>query len=424
MTPTRPAYRGVPQARKDAIVARIRRDANHGHAFGMFYSNKATITELDTLLEFSEPIPENDRRAIIRDGIVDVIGQKTVDSARLLLAIRARERKYLARALEPFVFVSSVTLKPPFKPVRFTVGGVRIALLRKHSQSIIEARRQTVPPIDEADLAPEGSTAVQVRVRGRSASHAMQRALDCFDFVRACWNFTANSTIAGTTWSSDSPVNGITIGRVHTAHHPRGDLAFHTYFYQQGAPLATWSHDDKPALPQLQRVERIMRRRLAHVSYADELKQIILHYGRALDSIDYSWAFVQMWGILERLTATEGRHVDTVRRASFVWTEHALAAATLDHLRERRNALVHQGRDSDSTYTHLYQVKLYVEAMIDWHLRNRGKFGTLAEVADFLDLPPDPTKLKALLKVHRRAHTFRSTAKSATPQKTQPVPTS
>jgi len=91
-----------------------------------------------------------------------------------------------------------------------------------------------------------------------------------------------------------------------------------------------------------------------------------------------------------------------------------LTHATIDHLRERRNAIVHHGTDTTDAFVLASAVKAYIEALIDFNLRSRRTFATLKEVAEYLDLPPDVGKLQRLMALHRRAYRFRQPVKRDT----------
>jgi hypothetical protein len=66
----------------------------------------------------------------------------------------------------------------------------------------------------------------------------------------------------------------------------------------------------------------------------------------------------------------------------------------LTHLKNYRHGTVHAGEASELIETYLYQLKRYVEGLIEFHLKSHPAsnpgFGSFDEAVRFLSQPPDP----------------------------------
>ena len=130
-----------------------------------------------------------------------------------------------------------------------------------------------------------------------------------------------------------------------------------------------------------------------------------------LDGREWNSAFVQMWSLLEYLTATsEEPNKVTVKRALFLWhkDERDFHRQVLKHLMSYRNRTVHAGYTSEAIETLLYQLKRYVERVLLFHIYSAPDFATIGEAAEFMNLPADLPELRRrawllerVLKYHR-----------------------
>lgn len=139
-----------------------------------------------------------------------------------------------------------------------------------------------------------------------------------------------------------------------------------------------------------------------------EIEDAITRYVRALDYNDLHVAFLQLWGLLEALTATTKADYDsTIRRVAFYYEDQELHRQVLQHLRVFRNASVHSGLRVTQIQTLLFQLKRYAERLILIHTDNFLRFPSLADAASFSDLPTDVNDLKRRIAKYKAALKFR-----------------
>lgn len=125
-----------------------------------------------------------------------------------------------------------------------------------------------------------------------------------------------------------------------------------------------------------------------------------------LDSRDHNAAFVQLWGLLEKLTATqpEDPHAQAAERTLFiVREERAYHEQVLKHLRNYRNMTVHQRTtEKDEIEILLYQLKRYVEKLLLFHVFNIFEFASIPDATKLLEFKPDSTKLQSRIQQLRK----------------------
>jgi hypothetical protein len=125
---------------------------------------------------------------------------------------------------------------------------------------------------------------------------------------------------------------------------------------------------------------------------------------RALDESDANTAFLRLWTAVEVLTTPGKADFDKlIRRCAFLFQQGAFHRQMLEHLREYRNSTVHAGEYSDRARAMCFQLQLYFNALIWFHMGNATAFQSLDEANQFLDMPPDKAAISRQIKLGRRA---------------------
>ena len=133
----------------------------------------------------------------------------------------------------------------------------------------------------------------------------------------------------------------------------------------------------------------MIRKLLKRINYPNDIISAILRYTRALDLTNWEDAFLRLWSVLEHLTATgpNDNYALTIRRAAFIYGGDEYARQVLTHLKDYRNRAVHAGSENHEIQAFMYQLKRFVESLLEFHLGNKFGFTSLKEVATILDLP-------------------------------------
>ena len=228
---------------------------------------------------------------------------------------------------------------------------------------------------------------------------------------RSMCNLGLNRGVADrTTWGGmRKPVNAIVRGPVITIHDEDGNVPSGTWWYEPNYQGPIEPLDDTRKLAGMMRFVAAASRLISRSPYCQELEMSLIGYCTALDTRDLESSFLRLWIELERLTeSSRSGYRNTLRRAAFLFADQELVRHLLTSLRDFRNAAVHQGVDSTQIETLLYQLKMFVEALSEFHLANRNHFASFQEALAFLDLPIDDTALTSRIRMLQRARRFRS----------------
>jgi hypothetical protein len=230
---------------------------------------------------------------------------------------------------------------------------------------------------------------------GRSPEEAGILALDSIDLLRGIWNFALNRKKhvifhAG----KRDPINKILLGPLHSLHSPNGKRLPDPFWYDPTYVEPVSPIDLTRNWDELRRFEKLIRKRLSRSHSKLFFEEASRRYVRALDERSHETSFLKLWSLLEYLTRTINQSYDvTIKRAASLWTDRAFHKEVLQHLRDHRNSAVHSDQANEEITKLLYQLKRYVEGLLQFHVFQGHKFANLEEITSFLDLPTDKTVL-------------------------------
>jgi hypothetical protein len=387
------------------------RDESGRVSFGAFrFAEHEAL--LYSMLKFPDDIPETDARELASQAIMETAGSGTVTHQRLLENVNRLVAGYLARPLNRYVLVSSMSLFQ-FSPLRRCRFGDTIIIFESHPplpyQKAAEALTMQARHILLAEI-PDDHISVRVHVSARSASQAADKAFYHLDLVRGVWNWYYNrARPMRTTFGKRSPVNSIVLGPINTLHHfPTGKLASPGWWYESEYYGAARTYNPSRDIENLYKYLQHVRKKLSRCSYQSVCEESLIRYTRALDLVDWEAAFLRLWGVLELLTNSSKVSNDvTVRRAAAVFRDVEYAQQVLKHLQHYRNRFVHADASNSKIETYLYQLKRYVEALLGFHLGSTYGFQSVEDASQFLDLTADRLALESRIERLRYAQRFR-----------------
>ncbi len=328
------------------------------------------VSVLETCLSFSKPLPAPVKRRLISSALFSPsAAARPLTRESLLKEINVQEAAYFKTPSTKYFLATSISLGSNLKipRVRFAGGSIvfRSELPKKFDREDLEEDFK----VASHDPNPKGYTSVVVSVQTRSPQEAFDRAMEELDYIRGLWNFGANRASREVFFSGvQRPINLFCLGQVHTLHDSAGMNAVESYWYNTGfvhyvpIPGSNWGIAKAGG--------KRLRRLVSTAKYSDDLRRIFIRYARALDGADYEVSFIKLWSLLEFLT----RQI-------------------LQHLRERRNLFVHTATESALAKSLVFQLKLYVEELIMFHLRNSRRFGSSNGLSSFEVRPHHETKL-------------------------------
>ena len=357
------------------------------------FDHTEQVVVLNSMLSFHKEIPEIEKSNIINSATFQVGKKGKITADALLNEIIEREQSYLDKKPERFTLISGISIYRFYHLansfIRWCTCKIEANLNKKYIKTrnkILEGARNSL----SNDL-PNDYMSVKVSLSARSAEEAAGKALDALDFIRGVWNLHINRR-QGIRLSSGlrEPVNKIILAPIHTLHKLNGKMATGNWWYepQYQGPVSVYS--EKGNIANLYKFLGHVRKLMHSCRYKDAVEKGVIRYVRALDARDWDDSFLRLWGVLEYLTHTgSDSYKVTIRRASFLFSDREYAHQVLTHLKDRETSLFMLGLGSDDIEVLLYQLKRYVEVLIEFHLGNKYGFTSLSDAADFMDLPSD-----------------------------------
>ena len=369
---------------------------------------------LNSMVELDREVPEVEKRRIISQATFKAGEKGEITSKSILREIGKLEREYLITEKKKYRLVTDISVSRLCQFPKVFFGGSFIvvhARLNKTSQNsrakLINEAKYSI----SGDL-PSNYAAVSVSVTARSTAEAADKALNRLDFVRGIWNFWKNRGYDfRRSTGKRSPVNSILLGPIHTLHKPDGKLASESWWYEPQYQGPVNLYNKKTKIENMFKFLASFRSHLGKSNYGSDIMQAVVRYVRALDSRDWDVSFLRLWSVLEFLTGTlMDSYKVTIRRASYMFSDKEFAFQVLSHLRDYRNKSVHTGSESSDIESLMYQVKRYVEVLIEFHVSNKFRFSSIAAAAEFMNLPTDKGLIDRKIRKLRYAKEFMSDA--------------
>jgi hypothetical protein len=357
---------------------------------------------LFSAIGFAADVSDSGRQRIIREGLFSLDPHRTITRKSLIAALARREAVYLALPLERFAVLTTVSSKfgRHLRPINRGRVKLRFAatIPRGFDRKPFEKIHSWPKQAEIKDY-----SWVVVFVDARSNYEAFEQALRELDYWRGLWNFALTRHTISRDTSAPLPLADIGLGPVHTVHRARGAAVEGTFWYQPAfypQPSVDVRRDWNRVSAEVRRIRRMHQRS----SYPEMLREVFVRYARALDGVDFDSTFLKLWSLFEMLTVTtNARYDQSVERALFVFEEQELNRTVLEHLRDYRNATVHDAMSTALAHDFSWQLKQYVDALIKFHLFWSHRFATATEAGAFLNLPKDPDALRTRITTAKQA---------------------
>lgn len=391
------------------------------HLSGNFDEYDSIVADILTViyssLEFDTKIPEIEKRNIVWKGISALV--KKGDVTEKFLGEISREENFYKK-LEPqkFVLVTSLSvnyfgelgkIKLPdnILPDKKIIIIFNKFLPSKFNRKEIIEWVKRGKAVRESEI-PRDFVYARVNVEARTIVEAYHKAIDALDLLRGVWNLYFNLGVGRRmSFGGNNPVNKIILGPIHTLHNSNGKLVTNTFWYEPNyiKPLSSFSITSE--YKYLKKNEQLIRQRIRKSNYNTEIENSIIKYTRALDERNFNNAFLALWSLLENLTGSIASYDDVIKRTLFLYKDEEFHKLILEHLRNYRNKTIHTGDSmSEGMETLLYQLKSYVEALLNFHLHNNLKFKDISESVQFLSLNTDRNVLNKKINWLNKAEKF------------------
>lgn len=365
------------------------------------------LSAIESYFSFAPEVPVIDRYNLLTEAVHSAAKAKDLKAKTVLRYLCIEEAKYLKKTKDSYEFITTLSIKY-FKslsiarlnpPIKFSLN-----LPKKIDIKPINLKFQQV----YKGVIPENFTYVRIPTKARSANEAYKIGIDAIDLLRGIWNLKLNTSESLLVYSmnKNEPINSITLGPVQIILLPDGDI--NNIFWSE--PEYTDKLGDiQDKWKELEVFEKKIRKKLSNHPYRNDIEESIRGFTRALDYKDLQVSFLQLWTVLEQLTAINDAKYDVlIKRVAFLYQDTDLTKAYMQHLRLYRNSSIHDGHRNDRVEKYLYQIKRHIQTVLRFHIFNPFKVKSMNDAAAFLDLPTNRTDLNARFINIKNALKFRT----------------
>lgn len=339
---------------------------------------------------------------------------------------RAAFGKFLARPQSDFRLFFELSLLPTRPATWLAANGCRIyfdpsprSILMQAARTARESAWQKQFPGKTISGPRHGLMPVIVHVKARSSREARQQAVDGLDEIRGLINFVLNERrLSQTSFGPRKPVNFVRMATMQTVHKEDGTMVSGDFWYERewvDTKAVSLTVGENPTMNRFQSAHSKLSRPTNGL--AEYARVALRQYARALDDENWTNAFLDLWVVLEYLTGISHADYDRlVSRASFMYEQHADMRELAQHLRVRRNEIVHSSAQDADAEELIFQAKRLIEPLLQFYIINPFNLKSIEEVRQFLDLPKEPEQLRSRQQmIHKGLH-FRQLPKTQKPR--------
>lgn len=337
----------------------------------------------------------------------------TVDS--LILECERVRREYAKRKRFKFTVLSGLTAYHGIDFSDFSRQNVRVSfdvseeLLREHSRLVDEHFSKAEAANGLFRLVPYTATVYSV-----NATQAFEDARKAVDVWRGAVNLAKNLSKFGRTSSGRArqPLNEFVNAKFSTVFDEalaiEEGLVF--YFSDWEGPQSAMLNGTDPAHLK-KRMDRFTTYLNTEHGLSEFVQELLVKYVRACDSPNWHYSFLELWTILEQACCIQPgqTHEIIVNRVSSLYKDKDETNLYLNHLRLRRNSIIHKGYEQKNQTSErmLFQLNRYVSQVLFVMLANKLHVKNKREWENFLDLGDSAEALQSKRRLLNLAIAFR-----------------
>ena len=371
--------------------------------------------KLENIVKLNPLVTQEDKHIIVWSAIRNAGKKGALSSDSVIEEIRTLEKEYLSKKEQKFILVSTLSINPQkHKLPNLQIDRNQITFSPKTAKKFIKHIMESPNTqwLPRKNKIPNNYTWAMVTVSAKSIHHAAQEALRALNLFRGELNYSINYGKRSFSFGcTPKPINKILYGPIHTLHKLDGGLVDDIYWHEEECffELAkTYRNNIAGRFDKIMNSLSAFRKQLSKSKIKDILENAILLYNAALDSYSFDTAFIKLWATLELLTGTGRDSYDiTVKRTAFIYKDVEAIKGHLNILRDCRNNLVHKGYMEGQKEILLYDLKLFVEQLIDFLLWNVQGLKNFGEIKQLLRSCPDKKELENKLRIYNMAQKLR-----------------
>lgn len=319
------------------------------------------------------------RNLLFRAGFNRLKKYKVQNTSTFKIALSAEVRRYLMKPLHTYYAVyllhGRIELASDYK--KYSILGKTVSI---ESWENIEKRLNVETLFKKSKTYLNGInltkhfTPMIMELEGRNSEEVGDIAHEHFDFLRCAMNFIHVSGIYSKQWGTKRPLAQFLTPPILGIFDSKGECE--NYFYYVEAQPADLYRNRHISHDILEAVQWLMEK-LGSNNNINSLKALLIEairkYGQALDTVEWRFAYLELWQILELLTlqSEEQLNMRQVRGRIFnLLSKDEFVRELMIMLSDDRNVLVHEGKfpeDSSLEKVSLlkYIVSRTIHALID-----------------------------------------------------------
>lgn len=342
---------------------------------------------LENVVNFPKSAVHISKAKSIRNSIRACLKKQVASEEDFLVALKDDLKTQLAVPEQIYYLLTSINLDCQDIGKQWQLFDCEIELLPNGFHKKFTGRSDVLKKINresDKDVSPFGSCRMEVKVKSRSKTEAIQRGLKAVNFLRGlmCIELNSSSLIAGETYR---PINKVRLGRYHTLHDEDGDALDDPIYYE---PKFISASKVKPKSPVIfEKNLRFYTENISESPDSPKIEQAILRYVDALDESDNNVAVTKLWSVLETLIVAEQSNcVLMPKRIAALYNNCGLTKQMVLHIKDYRNTLVHTGTEDDNSIYRAYRLQEYFIRYLVWIIHPKSEVSSIAEANQMLDI--------------------------------------
>ncbi|MCP4748798.1 MAG: hypothetical protein GY874_22105 [Desulfobacteraceae bacterium] len=387
----------------DHIVSKISeliigpKNPNNGFSYsltGFKTKFNRTIEDYQDILvlnaRFNSDVPNKMQTEIVRKSIFTACDMGKSHSGVISEKIKSLEKDYLHKPKNTYCLLKTISILYGSFLKKVSINNATITFHKRKPKYFEneDADKMACSIVGSEIL--KNFTYVKVRVSARCENKAIETAATEFDFIRGIWNFTINKKFGIRKTLSGLPmrINKIVCGPCCTVHKNDGSRESGSFWHDTNISREFRILDIQKEYDFCKKDEVCIRKKSKHHSMGFFIKKIFIRYASSLDDENMTNTFIRLWSLLELVTKTENANYSiTIQRASLIFIDKQTVKITLNNLRNKRNDIIHSGRNFDSSEQDSYSLLSIINSIILFLLDNINSFKNIKKYEAFLSLP-------------------------------------
>ncbi len=360
---------------------------------------------------FEHDLTQEDRYQIIDESIKETLKHAKQSAKALIAKISKKENKIAEIKPKSYVLVTNLSFKYFDSLRKILIDDATIKFTEHFPNNYVrklrDEARQSITTVHH----PLFYTWVQVHIKARTISESFSRGISALNLLRALWNFPLNHSLyhSKTFGRNTEPINRILTGPIHTLHNKDGSLATDMWWYDLEYIKPVNPMNLEVEWNKVKKFEEYYRKNQTKTHYSQHIVDSLQIYVQALDERNMHTCFLKLWGALEKLTGIKegGTVKNLIRRTSFFFKDAKFHSQVLNHLKDYRNRAVHHSENSKEIRTIVFQLKAYIEAVLNYTINLSSDFAGIEEFFQFADTSSEILEIEKQMKRLKLAKNFR-----------------